>query len=149
MKILIDIEWNKCPCSMWFPFCPPKFPPTSPWYQQVLSSLTTNECEDQRLFTFMCLPCAKMNDESYECCREYIKPKFPTVSLNVWIQIFSFCSGAHKMYVRYSKVMETTHMVEWCLGTPHSLNLGTYLHVALNQAATSCIALVIYTHERT
>ena len=105
------------------------------WRSKIVHFYVLALCQDERWILWM--------------CREYIKPKFPTVSLNVWIQIFSFCSGAHKMYVRYSKVMETTHMVEWCLGTPHSLNLGTYLHVALNQAATSCIALVIYTHEST
>ena len=56
MDTLRDIKWNKGPCSMWFPFCSPMISPTFPWYQQVVNSLTTNECKDQRLSTFMCLP---------------------------------------------------------------------------------------------
>ena len=56
MDTLYVIKWNKGPCSMWFPSCSPMFPPTFPLYQQVVNSLATNECKDQRLSTLPCLP---------------------------------------------------------------------------------------------
>ena len=59
MDTLCDVEWNKGPCSIWFPFCSPMFVPTFPLYQQVVSSLAMNGCKDQRLSTLPCLPPVK------------------------------------------------------------------------------------------
>ena len=56
MDILCDIEWNKGSCFIWCHFCSPMFPPTFPWYQQVVNQLTMNGCKDQRLSTLPCLP---------------------------------------------------------------------------------------------